>query len=293
MKEAKCAQCGTIHIVLTESEALRYIEGENARAKREGRTPSASIESYRTCSVCGAAGDTFVSVEVGDDQVSRSVPIVICDTQGTEEGGAREEVTYPRSRTYLNVPSEMVSYAKRHGAIFDRSRQRFYVLGDAPSELVNLLPRPEVKRPHIVPPQCPKCGFHTVLIKNTKSGAWFFGCSRYRSHGCKGSVDYDKHLASLGIPNDTSALGSLRRISDPENESCDSAEQKRPGVSAEYREAFQEVVQLGIDTLGSQAQFMKWLIEPKVALKGRTPTEALKSLEGCADVKRLLLTLLD
>lgn len=291
MEEAKCAQCGTIHLVLSESDAMRFIDDENTAARSEGRPTDASVESYRQCSVCGETEDRFVAVEIGDIRSGRSVPIVIRDKSSSQAEDVRNFDSGQQIRTYLNVPNEMVSYAKRHGAYFDKEQRRFYVLGEVPSDLCNLLPKEEVKRPYIVPPSCPKCGFHTELIKNTKSGAWFYGCSRYRSHGCKGSVDYDKHLIAHGEATETTAFSSLKKVRDPEITKRVASGRSRLGVSVKYQEAFADVVKLGVDILGSPAQFKKWLTERKVGLGGRTPTDVMKTLQGCGDVKKILLSM--
>ena len=37
-------------------------------------------------------------------------------------------------------------------------------------------------------PPCPRCNAATVLRRNSYKGSWFYGCSRFRSGQCRGSV---------------------------------------------------------------------------------------------------------
>ncbi|MBB3005325.1 plasmid replication initiation protein [Paraburkholderia tropica] len=42
-----------------------------------------------------------------------------------------------RTRTYLSIDYDKREHAKRHGGLWDKTRQKWYVLGDVPAELLN------------------------------------------------------------------------------------------------------------------------------------------------------------
>ena len=183
-------------------------------------------------------------------------------------------------------------YGKQYGAIFDKIRCQYYVIGAVPLQLINFLPRQVQRaRPHVLAPDCPRCGYHTVLITETKDGSWFYGCSRYRVAGCKGSVDYEKHLANIGVDGDISAIKALQRMSSDEVVKGHRKEPARTQLDKEHQQLIVDIARLGVDVLGSQNKFIGWIAGPKLTLKGKNPTEEMRTLEGCERVKALLLSM--
>ncbi len=194
------------------------------------------------------------------------------------------------TRTYLNVEDGMHEYAKRHGASFDKQRQQWFVIGEVPPELVNLVPKqPNKPANHIVAPACPRCGFHTVKLPNKKDGSMFWGCSQYRVSGCRGSVDYEEYLDTLGTKNSKSIIEALQ----PDvPEHINPTQAKRYGiaeVTPAVRAEIAEIATFAQKVFRSPQQSERWLTSPKVGLQGRTPIESMKSLDGCRQVKALIL----
>lgn len=286
MQKRKCLACGTIHLELDEATGQRYISRAMSASENSGLSPDQILEVDRKCHVCSAPSDEFVDAQSEDAPSGRSIPVVVRSTpaQASAEGAA--ELT----RTELIVPSEMGPYAKKHGATFDQVSARYFVIGEVPSELVNFLPRERREKAHIQPPTC-RCGLHTRLITNTKSGSWFYGCSNYPH--CRQTVDYEKHLRDIGSSGDMSAVSALSKEPEPKRSRGKAlvSETVKSGYPIEYQSEMADLVRVGVEVLGSQTQLLKWLSGPKVSLEGQAPTELMKTVEGCRKVKSVLLLL--
>jgi hypothetical protein len=288
MRQVKCIKCGGLYVVVSENEAQQAIDAANTKSVARGVVPSASMESFLMCFHCNAPSTSFVDAPLQDVPPGCSLaPIVIvAPASPSHQSG---DIS---GRTYLNIPYEMLAYAKLHGVIFDKIRHQYFVIGGVPLELMNFLPRQaQQTRPRVLAPDCPRCGYHTVLITETKNGGWFYGCSRYRTTGCKGSVDYEKHLSSIGVDGDISAIRALQKMS---NDEVVKLHEKGPAstqLDKEHQEAIVEIARLGIDVLGNQNKFISWIVGPKLTLQGKTPTEDMRTREGCERVKALLLSM--
>ena len=286
MQERKCPACGTIHLELDEAAGQRYISSAMSASENSGLSPDQILEAYRKCHVCSAPSDEFVDAQSEDAPSGRSIPVVVRSTPAQPSAQGAVDLI----RTELIVPSEMGPYAKKHGAIFDRVRARYFVIGEVPSELVNFLPRERREREHIQPPTC-RCGLHTRLITNTKNGSWFYGCSNYPH--CRQTVDYEKHLRNIGRSGDMSAVSALSKEPQPDRSKGEAlvSETVKGGYPIDYQSEMADLVRVGVEVLGSQTQLLKWLSGRKVSLDGQAPTELVRTVEGCRKVKSLLLEL--
>lgn len=191
-------------------------------------------------------------------------------------------------KTYLNTSDGMHEYAKRHGAVFDEERQQWCVVGDVPAELENLIPREANKRaPHIVAPACPLCGFHTIL-RSTKKKDLFWGCSQFPR--CRGSIDYEKYLDIVGVETTKHAIDALGSSTSGKSSAQQPKFIKKESLPPELQTAISEIAFLAEAAFGSLERAHNWLRTPKVGLSGRTPLGAMQKLEGCQQVKQLILS---
>lgn len=185
------------------------------------------------------------------------------------------------NRTYLDTSNGMAPYAERHGAKFDRASQRWYVDGEVPADLLGLIPKQPNKPKHIVAPSCPKCGFHMV-VRTTKTGRQFWGCSQFKNSGCKGNIDLEDHLDSLESERLKSALDYIQSDGPPVRKASSAP-------SSSLNLEIERIVTLAAQIRGGVRQGEKWLSVPKVAFKGKTPAQLMATVEGCQQVERLLL----
>jgi hypothetical protein len=196
-------------------------------------------------------------------------------------------------RTYLYTDDDVdVELAKSHGARYDRSREKWYVDGMVPKELADIaISSPTQKPPPVVAPLCPKCGSYTIKIDGKKG--LFFGCSKFRQTGCKGSVDFDRYVENIGLPiksvGQVLNLQPSKQSEKVELEVHISIAKLKPELVAEIN----KVEQLCKNQFSSRAELEKWLNTPKVALKSKTPTDFLKTVNGCKIVAKLIKTRFD
>ncbi len=202
------------------------------------------------------------------------------------------ESKHDEPRTYLNTPGGMHEYAHRHGAVFDQDLHKWYVVGEVPPDLENLVPKAPNKKPdQVVAPSCPLCGFHTILRKNRVGLGDFWGCSQHFKSGCRGLVDYDDHLDNLDVRGVPTAFDALRRNSPAEkNKRPAEKEEPRP-IEPALRLEIEEITKLAVEVLGGLHQSEKFLTTPKIGLQGKTPVDRMKTAEGCVEVKQLILSL--
>lgn len=191
-------------------------------------------------------------------------------------------------RTYLIVPRDAIEYAIRYGAILDKTRYQLYVEGEVPHELMNFLERaPKPSAARLVAPNCPICGSGMDLIKETKSGAWFYGCSSYLTKGCRGTIGYEDHLRRRGISDDLTPIGVLTRKA-CESRPRDASTSKRLTESPDLVQAVKVIAELGVHVLGGRPALERWLDTPKRSLSGQKPLQVMRSLDGCFQVISLL-----
>jgi hypothetical protein len=196
------------------------------------------------------------------------------------------------ARVVLDVSPDTMLYAKTHGAKYDALNRQWYVEGEVPPELVNLVPHIANPIFEEVAPACPKCQASTVKRRNGKTGAYFWGCSRYRSDGlgCKGYIDYEEWLAKQledkpgRVTDYLEQKGALPKMSPSE------PVQAKAATSGDDQRVLRwaQITELASRECGGAAQASRWLNTPKIALKGKTPIEAMTTDAGCNQVEKLL-----
>jgi hypothetical protein len=144
------------------------------------------------------------------------------------------------ARTVLDVTADTKAYAKTHGAQYDRKTREWYIEGDVPPELENLL----AKDPNPV--------FEDAQPGHNKSRVTEF---------LKGGA--------LPVPPPAPARVAIQ--------------DDDPRLAR-----WKEITELAARECGGVQQAGRWLNLGKLALRGRTPLEAMTTEEGCAAVERLL-----
>jgi hypothetical protein len=195
-----------------------------------------------------------------------------------------------QERTYLDTSDGMGEYAKGYGALYDKRRGQWYVVGEVPLDLLNLIPKvPRSKAPPVVAPSCPICGFHTKLIE-AKNGP-FYGCSQHAISGCRGSIDHDRYLETIGQPRPKSVGNILNPgASEKSGRAVPPAKTSTIKMNPKLRSAIKEIEKRCVAEFSSKAELDRWLSVPKRALDGKTPLECMSTLEGCKKVIHLIKT---
>ena len=194
-----------------------------------------------------------------------------------------------QARTYLDTSDGLSEYAKGFGAIFDKQRREWFVVGEVPQDLLNLVPKkPREKAPQVVPPSCPLCGFHTKLIEG-RNGP-FFGCSQFAKTDCRGSVDYDSYLENIGQSPPKSIGSILNPGTTQKAQIVPPASSVNTKLSLELQSAIKEIENLCVAEFSRKWEFDRWLKTPKVTLNWKTPLQCMLTLEGCKRVKHLIQT---
>jgi hypothetical protein len=187
--------------------------------------------------------------------------------------------------TILSVPPDATEHAKRFGAKFDPKATTWFVVGPIPGELLNYVPQPKNQRFQEVAPSCPVCGAPTRKRVNL-SGNPFWSCVSYFKTGCPGVVDYLDYLDNLEplesvgkyLPR---VVGSLFGPSESPHETTE----RTPHP---LKSRWQEIIKEAAAVLGDDKQAVRWLSQPKVTFKNRTPVEMCSTEAGCDAVLELL-----
>ncbi|WP_374326930.1 MbcA/ParS/Xre antitoxin family protein [Azonexus sp.] len=193
----------------------------------------------------------------------------------------------PTEITYLEVRCDAESHARRFGAKRD-SAGRWYVIGTIPNELLNYLPRKAGRRKEEVVPECPLC--HAEMRKAIgRSGNLYWYCVERNQTGCRGTIDYLKHLEqAVSLPT----LGELASelVESFESERLASQAEKPGTTQGTHPLAKQwlDITKLAFSVIGTEKQVMLWLTQPKLSLGNQTPIRKLGTEEGCEEVKHLL-----
>ena len=199
------------------------------------------------------------------------------------------------ARIVLDVTPDTMLYAKTHGAKYDALNRQWYVDGEVPPELVNLVPRKPNPTFEEVAPACPICQASTVKRRSKKSGGYFWGCSRWRpdGQGCKGYIDYEEWLAEQleakpGRVTDylTEDTHAKAKVATPPPRS----EQSQVRITGDDLrvERWAQITELATRECGGAAQASRWLNTPKIALGRKTPIETMTTDAGCSQVEKLL-----
>jgi hypothetical protein len=196
------------------------------------------------------------------------------------------------ARIVLDVSPDTMLYAKTHGAKYDASNRQWYVDDEVPPELANLVPHKANPTFEEVAPACPKCQASTIKRRNGKTGAYFWGCSRYRAdgQGCKGYIDYEEWLAKQLEDKPGRVTDFLEEKGAQPKVSHSEPVQAKAAISGDDPRVLRwaQITELASRECGGTAQAGRWLNTPKIALRQKTPIEMMTTEEGCAAVERLL-----
>lgn len=196
------------------------------------------------------------------------------------------------ARIVLSVTPDTMLYAKTHGAKYDALNRQWYVGDEVPPELLNLVPHQPNPAFEEIAPSCPVC--QASMVKRTKrtTGAYFWGCSRYRpdGNGCSGHIDYEKWLSEQLKGKPGHVTDYLRKNDPPSPVRREESRQANAHIPGDDPRVFRwaQLTEIATRECGSAAQASRWMSTPKVALRGKTPLEAMKSQEGCDAVEVLL-----
>lgn len=165
----------------------------------------------------------------------------------------------------------MEAFALRFGAKCEAGC--WYVDGDVPNELrglvINgetspviqaLLAHVKVTPSEEAAPLCPACGRGMYRRENTKAGGSFWGCSGFPN--CRKTLPVDVHGRIESSPADS-----------------------------QLARAMEATIRFSMEKLGTRAS--RWMSLPKVGLKGKTPYDAMATIEGCREVYALIRLIAD
>lgn len=191
------------------------------------------------------------------------------------------------ARTVLQVTADTKSYAKTHGAQYDRKTREWYVEGDVPPELENLVPKAPNPVFEEIAPSCPVCQASMVKRANKTNGNMFWGCSRFRAdgRGCKGKIDYQEYLDEQ-LGHNRSRVTEYLQADAPRVQPAP-ARVVIPDDDPRLAR-WKQITELAARECGGVQQAGRWIQTPKIALGRRTPLEAMITEEGCQAVERLL-----
>jgi len=135
---------------------------------------------------CPSCGNKRLVVQVDQDVT------VNCQTCDVTWIGARSisEETGPRLAEILSITQNNGGWQSRWEMLKERSESVFDILG---TENAKTRKRKKQKiNGKVIAPKCPDCGLTMRLIKPRQGQNWnkFWGCSNYRSTGCRGSRRY-------------------------------------------------------------------------------------------------------
>lgn len=197
------------------------------------------------------------------------------------------------AKTLLSVTPDTMLYAKTHGAKYNASSREWYVEGEVPPELVNLVPHKANPVFEEVAPNCPKC--QAVMVKRLRKNSRtpFWGCSRYRSDGlgCSGYVDYEEHLTKQLADKPGRVTDYLPDTVPPTTKPSYSESTSAKATIAEDDpriSRWAQLTELALRECHGKQEANRWLNTPKMALKGKTPLQSMTTSEGCDAVEALL-----
>jgi hypothetical protein len=190
--------------------------------------------------------------------------------------------------TYLSIPADAESHARRFGAQRDGSGC-WYVVGTVPNELRNYLPRKQNASFYEFTPTCPRCGA-TMRKTIGKAGDAFWGCVTHFATGCKGTIDYRDYLDDAAP---SLSIGDFlprpeRSFLLPDLSLGKYGDAPASMASDRLQDAWSDIIRHALDILGGELQVRRWMTQPKVRFKNRAPLEMMVTESGCAAVKALL-----
>lgn len=186
------------------------------------------------------------------------------------------------NRTYLDITTAVIQFAKERGALFDRAKSAWYIVGEVHPELEEFLPQIPRLRDHSSEygPACPKCGAHTYKKAN-KHGDIFWSCSCWPR--CNGTVQWEEenlHLSNTFLDQEVNA---------PSSAATKNHAKRIVSIPLEVQDRVKYIVELAIKMHQSKFAALRWLETKKVALHLKTPLEVMHCLDGCDVAEQLLM----
>ncbi len=205
--------------------------------------------------------------------------------EGPEEASATHQVPSTSKLTegligdprhiILQVPDRMEDYAARHGAQYDVSNKRWYVIGEVPEGLESFGPASLTRQPlYESSPICPLCGASMVMRYSGNGGDPFWGCSRFPK--CKGKVEWEPSLPK--------SIGTTINMVD---ETPEQLQRKSASAHELLKRRWEELVALIYVRMGTTAG-EKWLFSPHPDLHGKTPAQTMLTWAGGKKVEQLI-----
>lgn len=178
-------------------------------------------------------------------------------------------------RINLQVLDEMEGYAARHGAQYDVSSNRWYVIGEVPEALESFGPSSIPRQPlNESSPICPLCRASMVMRYSKSGGDPFWGCSRFPN--CKGTVEWEPSLPKT--------IGATINIG---KEAPRLLQGNFASAHELLKRRWEELVALLYVRLGSNAG-ENWLFSPHPDLYGKTPAQTMLTWAGAKKVEQLI-----
>jgi ssDNA-binding Zn-finger/Zn-ribbon topoisomerase 1 len=150
------------------------------------RSELAAIKDYYGLSCPSCNGD---NLEINVDKKNQEI-LVKCSDCGENWTAKRQltEETGPRLSEALSITKNCGCWIPRWDMLESRSDSTFRLLKKESSK-----PKTNhktIKSKEASNPSCPKCGNSMRLIKPRRGDKWkgFWGCSKYKATGCKGSI---------------------------------------------------------------------------------------------------------
>jgi len=169
------------------SSGYHVVRAHVRRLKLVEKTEILEIKNYYglTCPSCNCS-----SMEITVDKQHQQVHVK-CAHCGNQWVGTRQlsEETGPKLAQVLNVTKNKGCWEPRWDMLETRSDSTFRLLKKNISKHRGT--RKTIKSMNNTAPICPICGSSMRLIKPKRGDRWkaFWGCSKYKTTGCKGRID--------------------------------------------------------------------------------------------------------
>lgn len=169
----------------SSSPGYHNVRAHVRRLELTEKTELSAIKDYYGLS-CPSCNSDNLGINV--DKKNQEV-IVKCSACGENWAGRRQltEETGPRLSEALSITKNCGCWQPRWDMLESRSDSIFRLLKkDSSKSRPN---RKTIKSKTATSPSCPNCGSPMQLIKPQRGDKWkaFWGCSKYKSTGCKGS----------------------------------------------------------------------------------------------------------
>lgn len=172
------------------SHGYHYVRAHVRRLELVEKAELSAIKDYYGLS-CPSCNSDNLGIRV--DKKNQEVNVT-CSVCGENWAGRRQltEETGPRLSEALTITKNCGYWMPRWDMLESRSDSTFRLLIKESSKYKSN--RKTIKSKEGASPICPKCGYPMRIIKPHRGDKWkaFWGCSKYRVTGCKGSIDICK-----------------------------------------------------------------------------------------------------